>query len=157
MRWALVVLSLSVWAAAQDNSREQPATTPAPAFGQNAPILNPENPPISGLDEPGLDLRSANRSFIAPALQASQSADTNAGNQLGGSNIEGITRFVGAFDLQRFWAKSDFLAEYLGGGAFYSRDSSVRQVQALELKRSRVGVPARQRSAMPSITYRKVI
>ena len=131
MRWVLAVLSLSVWATAQDNSREQPATTPAPAFGQNAPILNPENPPISGLDEPGLDLRTANRSFIAPALQASQSADTNAGNQLGGSNIEGITRFVGAFDLQRFWSKSDFLAEYLGGGAFYSRDGSVRQVQAL--------------------------
>ena len=131
IRWALAVLSVSVWAAAQDNSSEQPATTPAPAFGQNAPILNPENPPLSGLDEPGLDLRTANRSFIAPALQVSQSADTNAGNQFGGNGVEGITRFLGAFDLQRFWSKSDLLAEYLGGGAFYSHDDSVRQIQAL--------------------------
>ena len=131
MRWALVALSLSVWAAAQNNSREQPATTPAPAFGQNAPILNPENPPISGLDSPSLELRTASRSFIAPALQVSETADTNAGNQFGGSNVEGITRFLGALDLQRFWAKSDFLAEYLGGGGFYTHDDSVRQIQAL--------------------------
>jgi hypothetical protein len=131
MRWALVVLSLSAWAVAQDSSREQPATTPAPAFGQNAPILNPENPPISGLDEPGLELRTATRSFIAPALQLSQTADTNAGNQFGSSGVEGVTRFLGALDLQRFWSRSDFLAEYLGGGAFYSKDSSVRQIQSL--------------------------
>jgi hypothetical protein len=128
---ALVVLGLSVWAAAQDNSREQPATTPAPAFGQSAPILNPENPPISGLDEPGLDLKAASRSFIAPALQVSQSADSNAGNELGTSDVTGVTRFLGALDLQKFWAKSDFLAEYVGGGAYYSGDGSVRQMQAV--------------------------
>jgi len=128
---ALAVFSLSVWAAAQTNGGQQPAATPAPAFGQNAPILNPDNPPISGLDEPGLELKTANRSFIAPALQLSQSADTNAGNRLGASGVDGITRFLGALDLQRFWSKSDFLAEYLGGGAFFSRDTSVRQIQAL--------------------------
>jgi len=131
IRWALVVLSLGAWAVAQDNSREQPASTPAPAFGQNAPILNPENPPISGLDAPNLELRTASRSFIAPALQLSQSADTNASGQFGGNDVQGITRFLGALDLQRFWSKSDFLAEYLGGGAFYTRDNSVRQLQAL--------------------------
>jgi hypothetical protein len=131
MWWALVVLSLSLWAAAQDDAQEQPATTPAPAFGQNAPILNPENPPISSLDQPSLELRTATRSFIAPALQLSQSADSNAGNQFGPGRVEGITRFLGALDLQRFWSKSDLLAEYLGGGAFYSNDSSVRQIQAL--------------------------
>jgi hypothetical protein len=125
------MLSLGAWAAAQDNSGQQPATTPAPAFGQNAPILNPDNPPISGLDEPGLELRTASRSFIAPALQLSQSADTNAGNQFGGRGVTGITRFLGALDLQSFWSKSDFRAEYLGGGALYSSDTSVRQIQAL--------------------------
>jgi hypothetical protein len=130
-----MVLGLSVWAAAQDNSREQPATAPAPAFGQSAPILNPENPPISGMDEPGLDLKQSNRSFIAPALQLSQSADTNAGNQLGSNgSVTGVTRFLGALDLQKFWAKSDFLAEYVGGGAYYSGDGSVRQMQALGIE-----------------------
>ena len=131
MRWALVVLSLRVWAAAQDNSSQQPATTPAPAFGQNAAILNPENPPISGLDQPGLELRTTTRSFIAPAFQLGQSGDSNAGIQFGSNDPQGVTRFLGALELQRFWAKSDFLAEYLGGGALYSRDSSVQQMQAL--------------------------
>jgi len=129
--WALVVLGLSVWAAAQENPSPQPPPTPAPAFGQNAPILNPENPPISGLDEPGLELRSASRSFIAPALQLSESADTNAGNQFGSRGVESVTRVLGALDLQRFWSKSDFLAEYLGGAALYSTGVNVRQLQAL--------------------------
>ena len=129
--WVLIIVSLSLCTVAQDNSRPQPATTPAPAFGQNAPILNPENPPVSGLDEPGLELRSAARSFFAPALQLSQSADTNAGNQFGNSGVESVTRFLGALDLQRFWSKTDFLAEYLGGGALYSTDTSVRQIHAL--------------------------
>ena len=131
IRLALVVLGLSVWAAAQDNSRQEPATTPAPAFGQTAPILNPENPPLSGLDEPGLELKTFSRSFIAPALQLSQSAETNASNQFGNSDITGVTRFLGALDLQKFWAKSDFLAEYVGGGGYYSRDGSIRQIQSV--------------------------
>jgi hypothetical protein len=130
MQWAVAVISLSMWAVAQDIPREQPSTTPAPAFGQNAPILNPENPPISGLDEPALELRTASRSFIAPALQLSESADTNAGNQFGSYSVEAVTRFLGALDLQRFWSKTDLLAEYLGGGALYSSDTSVRQFHA---------------------------
>jgi hypothetical protein len=133
LRWALVVLSLSAWAAAQENEnpKPQPAPAPAPAFGQNAPILNPENPPVSGLDEPRLELRTATRSFIAPALQLSESADTNAGNQFGSRSVESVTRIIGAFDIQRFWSKTDFLAEYLGGGAFYSTRATARQMHAL--------------------------
>jgi hypothetical protein len=145
MRWALVALSLSVWAAAQDSSGQQPATTPAPAFGQNAPILNPENPSISGLDEPALHLGSADRSFIAPALRLSQSADTNPGNQFGTNNLQGVTRLLGALNLQRVWSKSDFLAEYLGGLGFYSRDGNVRQMQAVgveAIRRWRTGQAA---------------
>ena len=110
---------MSGYAAAQSSSQSQPATTPAPAFGQNAPVLSPENPPVSGLDEPGLELHTASRSFISPALQVSESADTNGGNQLGATGLESTTRVLGAVDLQQFWAKSDLLLEYLGGGAFY--------------------------------------
>ncbi len=131
-RLILAVAFLGTFALAQqqDDTR-QPGTTPAPAFGQNAPVLNPENPPISGLDEPGLDLRTASRSFIAPALQLSESADTNAGNQFGSNDLQAVTRFLGAFDLQRFWSKTDFLAEYLGGGALYSSDTSVQQMYSV--------------------------
>ncbi len=111
-----------------------PPTTPAPAFGQNAQVLNPENPPVSGLDEPGLNLRTATRSFISPAIQVSESADTNGENQFGNTNVQSTTRVLGALDLQQFWPKSDLFLEYLGGGAFYNNPFYVRQLQAAGLE-----------------------
>ena len=104
-RLLVLVLGVSLCAVAQDSSSSgsqtppstsPPSTAPAPAFGQeNAPILNPENPPVTGLDEPSLDLHTATRSFISPALQASESADTNGLNQLGhGAGAQSITRIL---------------------------------------------------------------
>lgn len=131
IRVAVIVLGISLFAVAQnDTSSDRPG--PAPAFGQTAPILDPDNPPISGLDEPGLRLRGVARSFISPALSVSESADTNANNQLGRQGASSVTHLLGAFDLQRFYSKSDVFAEYLGGGAFYSNSSdNVRQLHAL--------------------------
>ena len=134
IRWALLILGMSICAAGQNNSTSQPETTPAPAFGQNAPVLNPDNPPVSGLDQPGLELRTASRSFIAPALQVSESGESNAGAQIGGSGLESVTRVIGAFDLQKFWPKSDLFLEYLGGGAFYGSPYDVKQLQAAGLE-----------------------
>ena len=134
IRWALLILSVSMCAVAQNNPQPQPDTTPSPAFGQTAPVLNPDNPPVTGLDEPSLELRTATRSFFSPALQVSESANTNGGNQLGGSDVQSITRLLGAFDLQQFWPKSDLYLEYLGGGAFYANPYDVRQVQAAGLE-----------------------
>ena len=131
---ALLVFGMGVWAAAQTSSQSQTGTTPAPAFGQTAPVLSPDNPPVSGLDEPGLDLHTASRSFIAPALQVSESGDTNGGNQLGNTGLESITRVLGALDLQQFWPKSDLFLEYLGGGAFYGSPFDVKQLQAAGLE-----------------------
>src|SRR5271155_1064843 len=108
IRLALLVFGVSMGAAAQNSPQSQPENpAPAPAFGQNAPVLNPENPPVTGLDQPGLDLHTATRSFFSPALQLSESADTNGGNQIGASGLESVTRVLGAFDLQQFWPKSD--------------------------------------------------
>jgi hypothetical protein len=98
------------------------------------PVLNPDNPPISGLDEPGLELPTASRSFISPALQVSESGDTNGKNQVGGNDLQSITRVLGALDLQQFWPKSDLFLEYLGGGAFYSSPSDVKQLEAAGLE-----------------------
>jgi len=133
---ALLVFGMSICAAAQTSSQPQPESTPvpAPAFGQNAPILNPESPPVSGLDEPRLEFTTAGRSFVSPALQVSESADTNGGNQLGGSNLQSVTRVLGALDLQQFWPKSDVFLEYLGGGAFYGNPYQVKQLQAAGLE-----------------------
>ncbi|MGA2978971.1 MAG: hypothetical protein ABSD76_05215 [Terriglobales bacterium] len=137
IRLALLVFGMSICAAAQDSSQSQPQSptpTPAPAFGQNAPVLDPENPPVTGLDEPGLELRMASRSFISPALQVSEAADTNGSNAIGGSDLQSITRVLGAFDLQQFWPKSDLFLEYLGGGAFYGNPYQAKQLQAAGLE-----------------------
>jgi len=134
IRLALLVFGMCICAAAQTTSQPQTETTPAPAFGQNAPVLNPENPPVSGLDEPGLDLHTATRSFISPALQVSESGDTNGANKVGGTALESVTRVLGAFDLQQFWPRSDLFLEYLGGGAFYSNPYKVKQLQAAGLE-----------------------
>ncbi len=134
IRLALLVLGMSVCAAAQDSSQSPPATTPAPAFGQNAPVLDPENPPVTGLDEPGLNLHTATRSFISPAVQVSEAADTNGQDQFGNTQLQSATRVLGALDLQQFWPKSDLFLEYLGGGAFYTNPFYVRQLQAAGLE-----------------------
>ena len=120
IRVLLIVLGMSLYAAAQGDQTSE-RTGPAPALGQTAPILDPDNPPISGLDEAGLEMRSASRSFVSYGLSASESADTNASNQLGGrQGVSSVTHLLAAVDLQRFYAKTDFFAEYLGGGPIYS-------------------------------------
>jgi hypothetical protein len=134
IRWGLLLLSVGIGAAAQDNPPSQgttPAPTPAPAFGQSAPILNPDNPPLSGLDEPSLELRAVARSYISPAVQVGESADSNAGNQLGVSNSEAVSHVLGALDLQKLWPRSDLFLEYLGGAGFGNNPYYVRQLQAL--------------------------
>ena len=100
-----LTMGMGVLGAAQDNS--QSGAIPAPAFGQNAPVLNPENPPVSGIDEPGLDMKKASRSFISPAIQVGETADTNENAQLGFSKVQPVSFVLGALDLQKFWPKSD--------------------------------------------------
>lgn len=133
IRWALLMVGLSLFAAAQDNSAQR--TAPAPAYGQqDAPILNPDNPPVSGLDEPGLELKSPTRSFFSPSLQISETVDTNQNNQLTTSEARSVSHLMGALDLQQFWPKSDLIVEYLGGVAFNSSPYDVRQLQAIGME-----------------------
>jgi hypothetical protein len=134
IRLALLVFGMSACLAAQNSSPSQPPTTPAPAFGQNAPVLDPENPPVSGLDQPTLELRTASRSFVSPALLVSESADTNGPNQLGNSGLGSVSHVLGAFDLQQFWPKSDLFIEYLGGGAFFGSPYKAQQMHAAGLE-----------------------
>ena len=151
--WGLLLAGMSIAVAAQNttptggNSQAPPTsqtenttqsgsqgTPPSPAFGQNAPILNPENPPLSGLDEPSLEMRMANRSFVSAAIQAGESGDSNANNALGGSSGQAVTHLLGAADLQKFWPKSDLFLEYLGGVVTSDDRSFVRQLQAAGLE-----------------------
>ena len=130
IRFALLLFGVAACAVAQDNSQQGAA--PAPAFGQSAPVLNPENPPLSGIDEPGLELKTASRSFIAPAILVSETADSNENNKLGASAVNPVEHVLGALDLQKFWTKSDLIVEYLGGGAFQTDPRyKVQQLQAM--------------------------
>src|SRR5260370_18801618 len=130
VRLALLTFGISMSAAAQTTDQSRPDTAPAPASGQSAPVLNPENPPVTGLDEPRLELRTATRSFVSPALQVSESADTNGGDQLGSKGLESVTRALGAFDLHQFCPKSGLFLEYLGGGRFHNRPYQAKQLRA---------------------------
>ena len=133
IRIGVVILVFAACAAAQDDS--QTGAAPAPAFGQSAPVLNPDNPPVSGLDEPSLNIKTLSRSFISPAIQIGESADTNENNQLGASNVQPVSHVLGALDLQKFWPKSDFIMEYLGGGVFQTEPTyQAKQVQALGIE-----------------------
>jgi len=126
----LLMVGLGALATAQDNS--QPGAVPAPAFGQNAPVLNPENPPVSGIDEPGLEMKKASRSFISPAIQVGETVDSNENSQLNYSHVQPVSFVLGAFDLQKFWPQTDVFLEYLGGGAFQVQPTyDVKQIQAL--------------------------
>ena len=133
IREAMLIASLGICAVAQNNPPTQP-TPPPPAFGQNAPILNPDNPPLSGLDEPSLELKTASRSFVSPMLLAAESGDSNGQNLIGGSGAEAITTLMGALDLQKFWPKSDLFLEYVGGAGIGNDPYYVRQLQAAGLE-----------------------
>jgi len=133
IREAMLILSIGICAVAQDNPPTQSAT-PAPAFGQSAPILNPDNPPLSGLDEPSLELKTATRSFISPMIQVGESGDSNGQNRIGGSGADAVTTLLGALDLQKFWPKSDLYLEYIGGAGIGNDPYYVRQLQAAGLE-----------------------
>jgi hypothetical protein len=159
--WGLLLGGMCIAAAAQDSSSTQSSqspqtgdsqsqatsqsgtnsqgssqsqTPPAPAYGQNAPILNPDNPPLSGLDEPTLELRPLNRSFLSEAIQVGESADSNANNTIGGSQASAVSHILGAADLQKFWPKSDLFLEYLGGVVVGDDHYFIRQLQAVGLE-----------------------
>src|SRR5260370_7470006 len=93
---ALLVFGMSVCAAAQTSSQSQPETTPAPApaFGQNPPIRNPQNPPVSGLDEPSLKFTTAAPRSVAPALHLTDSTAPNPPQHLSNNRLDSPTRVL---------------------------------------------------------------
>jgi hypothetical protein len=126
----VLVFALSV-AWAQDTSTTPPnggapdagaaPQQPAPAYGQdNAPPPMTENPPLSGLDQPGLEPHAAPLSYIQPGASVSESADSNVASELGnGDSVRSISRAIGSLTLQRLWKNYDLALQYMGGAAYY--------------------------------------
>jgi len=95
--------------------------TPAPAYGQeNAPPPISENPPISGLDLPGLEPHAAPLSYIQPGATVSESLDSNVANSLGIGSVHSVSRALGSVVLQRLWSHYDLAADYIGGIGYYN-------------------------------------
>src|ERR1700738_2069096 len=71
---------------ADTNPQQEPGTPPIPAYGQESPPLPvTENPPISGLDLPGLESHGAPLSYLQPGAHVTESVDSNVSDALGGS------------------------------------------------------------------------
>ena len=135
----ILALALSLFSVqltvAQSDENQAPAPSPAPAFGQEnpAPTVS-ENPPISAIDQPGLDPHAAPQSFLLPGLHFSESVDSNVANSLGGSSIGLVTRGLGSLTLQRLWKNYDVAMDYIGGAAYYGRTGvGLEQMQQLDL------------------------
>jgi hypothetical protein len=135
----ILTVTLSLFAAsvawAQDDQNQTPAPSPVPAFGQENPVPSvSENPPISAVDQPGLEPHAAPESFFLPGLHFSESVDSNVANTLGGSSTGTVTRGLGSLTLQRLWRNYDVAMDYIGGVAYYSRTGiGIEQVQQFDL------------------------
>jgi hypothetical protein len=134
--------------AATPDTAQQPETPPAPAFGQdNPPTPVSENPPISGIDQPGLEPHAAPLSYLQPGVHVTESADSNIANTLGGSSLHSVTRALGSLTLQRLWSNYKLALDFVGGAGYYSQHSiGFQQIEQLDVdqritwKRGQLGV-----------------
>jgi hypothetical protein len=134
--------------AATPDTAQQSETPPAPAFGQdNPPAPVSENPPISGIDQPGLEPHAAPLSYWQPGAHLSEAADSNVADTLGGSNFNAVTRALGSLTLQRLWSNYKLALDFVGGAGYYSAYGiGFRQIEQLNLdqritwKRGQLGI-----------------
>ncbi len=135
----LLILTLTLTVAsvawAQSDQNPPPAPPPVPAFGQETPVpLVSENPPISAIDQPGLEPHAAPESFLLPGLHFSESIDSNVANTLGGSSTSLVTRGMGSLTLQKLWKNYDVAMDYIGGAAYYAHAGvGLQQLQQLDV------------------------
>src|ERR1700737_3601215 len=121
--------------AAVPDTAQQPETPPAPAFGQdNPPAPVSENPPISGIDQPGLEPHAAPLSYWQPGAHLSEAADSNVADPLRGSNFHAVTRAFGSLALQRLWSNYKLALDFVGGAGYYSAYGiGFRQIEQLDV------------------------
>src|SRR5260370_22371477 len=153
----LVIIALGTSRAQDGSSPQSPAATPdtaqqpetpAPAFGQeNPPPPVSENPPISGIDQPGLEPHAAPLSYLQPGVHVTESADSNVSDSLGGSAVHSVTRALGSLTLQRLWSNYKLAFDFVGGAGYYSAHGlGFKQVEELNLdqritwKRGELGI-----------------
>src|SRR5215471_21162866 len=91
----LTIAQAVAWA--QDSSTQmqtsgQQASVPSPAYGVDNRPPFVENPPISAIDQPGLEPHAAPLSYLQAGAHIVESADSNVGNALGsGFAVHSVT------------------------------------------------------------------
>ncbi len=149
-----LTLSLFAGSAAWAQDDQQPASSPVPAFGQDnpAPTVS-ENPPISGIDQPGLEPHAAPQSFLLPGLHFSESVDSNVGNTLGGSSVSAVSTALGSLTLQKLWRNYQVAMDYVGGVSYYDQSGiGLQQLQQLDID-NRINWKRGQLAIRDSLSY----
>jgi len=125
--WIIGVLAAALCGAvwAQDSGADpgQAAATkqePVAAYGQPNASPVSDNPPLSGIDQPTLEPHSAPLSYLQAGATASESADSNVENGLGGGSFRSVSRGIGSLTLQRLWSHYDLGLQYEGGAGYYN-------------------------------------
>src|SRR5229473_1086384 len=121
--------------ASADTNPQEASPPPTPAYGQEIPPLPiTENPPLSGLDLPGLEPHAAPLSYLQPGAHVTESADSNVSGALGGSTVRSVTRAMGSLTLERLWSNFDLALDYVGGVGYYDAPGQgAKLVQALNV------------------------
>jgi hypothetical protein len=109
---------------------------PVPAYGQeNAPAPITENPPITGLDQPGLEPHAAPLSYLQPGATVSESADSNIGNTTQKQSFVSVSRALASLTLQRLWSHYDLGLDYIGGVGYYDAPGyGIKSLQQMDLE-----------------------
>lgn len=131
----LVLCFFAAAALAQsDSGQATPPTPPVAAFGQQNPAPQVgENPPISGIDMPGLEPHAAPESFLLTGLHFSESLDSNVTNAVGAASVGEVSRGLGSVTLQRLWKTYDVAADYIGGALYYKNGPGLEQLQQFDM------------------------
>src|SRR6202049_4822410 len=120
---------------AQGDENPPPAPPPVPAFGPEnlaPPVRDP--PPLSAIDQPGLEPHAAPESFLLPGLHFSESADSNTGDTLGGSKVSSVTRGLGSLTLQKLWKSYAVAMDCIGGVIYYDQKGiGLQQLQQFDV------------------------
>jgi hypothetical protein len=119
------------------NSSSQPVAPFGQDSSQGPDVLLPpivDNPPISGLDQPGLEPHAAPLSYLKIGATVAESADSNAENTVGGGTVHSLSRALGSATLQRLWRNYDLAVDYVGGVGYYSlQGQGFKALQQLDL------------------------
>ena len=140
----LVLLAFTLGAARGQDSTQSTSGSdtggnyqePVAAYGQeNPPAPISQNPPLSGMDVPGLEPHAAPVSYLQAGATLAETADSNVANTLGSGSTSSISRALASLTLQRLWSHYDLGLDYVGGTGYYDlKGEGFKALQQMDLE-----------------------